>query len=79
MANVKVTISIPEEIYREVQQMNRKISHVISEALEEHLRKQRIAKAKASFGSWKGFEGDSTAFVRAIRDKDERLKDLGVD
>ncbi len=59
--------------------MNRKISHVISEALEEHLRKRRIANAKASLGSWKEFEGDSTAFVREIREKDERLKNLGID
>jgi len=79
MAKVKVTISIPEEIYNEAKRTNRKLSHLVSEALEEYLRRERIRKAKRSFGAWRGFEGESTQFVRKLREEDERLQDLGLD
>jgi predicted CopG family antitoxin len=79
MAKVKVTVSIPEEIYNEAKKTNRKLSHLVSDALEEYLRRERIRRARRSFGAWKGFEGESTRFVRKLRERDERLKDLGVD
>ncbi|RLC69956.1 MAG: hypothetical protein DRI52_07950 [Chloroflexi bacterium] len=79
MAKVKVTVSIPEEIYNEAKRTNRKLSHLVSEALEEYLRRERIRKARCSFGAWKGVEGESTQLVRKLRERDERLKDLGVD
>mgnify|MGYP000731116786 FL=1 len=79
MAKVKVTVSIPQELYEEAKKTKRKLSHLVSEALREYLKRERIRRAKSSFGAWKGFEGESTQFVRMLRESDERLKDLGID
>lgn len=79
MAKVKVTISMPKELCDEAKRTNKKLSHLLSEALEEYLRREKIKKAKSSFGAWKRFEGESTEFVRKLREKDERLKRLGFD
>lgn len=79
MAKVKVTVSIPQELYEEAKKTKRKLSHLVSEALREYFKRERIRRAKNSFGAWKDFEGESTQFVRMLRESDERLKDLGID
>ena len=68
MAVVRKTVSIPEELYRQVTSEGRGFSEIVREAIEEYIRKKRKEKAISLFGSLKDWEIKNGAeFVDEVR------------
>ncbi len=73
MPVVKKTISIPEEIYRESKKLSNNFSKVISEALEEYIKKRKKEKLLSLAGTLNSAE-DGKEFVHKMRNEDRKLK-----
>ena len=56
MATVKKTVSIPEDLYREVTKESKSFSRVVSEALQEYLKKKRKERLESLWGTLKDME-----------------------
>ena len=67
MGLVKTSITIPDEIFRQVKEVSDNFSQAVSEALQEYLRKKKVQKAKESFGSWGDRDRSSVDIVNELR------------
>ncbi len=72
MGLVKTSITIPDEIFKQVKEMSENFSQTVAEALKEYLQKKKVQKAKGSFGSWGRRDKDSVNIVNELRKDGER-------
>ncbi len=84
MAVVKKTVSIPEELYKEVKAEGENFSKVVKEALEEYIRKKQKERLLSLHGALKDWEiEDGAKFVDKMRRESlkmqkEREKWMGI-
>ncbi len=69
MPVVKKTVSIPEDLYKESKKFSNNFSKVISEALDEYIKKRKKEKLLSLAGSLNNTE-DGKEFVDRIRNED---------
>ncbi|MCX7760470.1 MAG: type II toxin-antitoxin system CcdA family antitoxin [Hydrogenothermaceae bacterium] len=68
MSVIKKTISLPEDIYREVASTSDNFSKVVKEALEEYLKKKKKEKLLTLAGKLKDWNiEDGVEFVSKLR------------
>jgi post-segregation antitoxin (ccd killing protein) len=72
MGLIKTSITIPEEVYKGVKKISKNFSAVATEALKDYLKKEKVQKAIASFGSWERRPKKSVDFVNAMRNEEGR-------
>jgi predicted CopG family antitoxin len=72
MGLIKTSITIPEEVYKEVKKASKNFSAVATEALKDYLKKEKVQKAIASFGSWERRPKKSVDFVSEMRREEGR-------
>ena len=72
MKLVKKSITIPEELILLSNKVSDNFSALVTKALEEYLRKEKIKKAISAFGSWEDRESDSIEIVNNLR-KDRKI------
>ena len=73
MPVVKKTVSIPEGLYKESKKLSNNFSKVISEALDEYIKKKRKEKLLSLAGALNNGE-DGKEFVDKIRNEDLKLE-----
>jgi len=73
MPVVKKTVSIPEDLYKESKKFSNNFSKVISEALDEYIKRKRKEKLLALAGTLNNNE-DGKEFVEKIRNEDLKLE-----
>ncbi len=69
MSVVKKTVSIPEDLYKESKKFSNNFSKVISEALDEYIKRRRKEKLLSLAGVLNNGE-DGKKFVDKIRNED---------
>ena len=74
MPVVKKTVSIPEDLYKESKKFSNNFSKVISEALDEYIKRKRKEKLLALAGALNNNE-DGKEFVDKIRSEDLKLEE----
>lgn len=67
MSLIKTSITIPEDIFNEAKKRSGNFSSLVTEALNNYLRKVKIQKALESFGSWEEREEKSVSIVNELR------------
>jgi hypothetical protein len=72
MGLVKTSITIPDEIFKQVKETSENFSQTVAEALKEYLQKKKVEKAKGSFGSWGTRDKNSVDIVNDLRKDGER-------
>ena len=72
MSLVKTSITIPEEVYKGVKKVSKNFSAVATMALKDYLKKEKVQKAIASFGSWERRPKKSVEIVDEIRREEGR-------
>jgi len=72
MSLIKTSITIPEEVYRGVKKVSKNFSAAATEALIDYLKKERVQKAIASFGSWERRSKESVKTVNEMRSEEGR-------
>ena len=72
MGLVKTSITIPEEVYKGVKKVSKNFSAAATEALIDYLKKERVQKAIASFGSWEKSQKKSVGIVNDMRREEGR-------
>ena len=70
MSAVKKTISIPDELFNEADQLSDNFSSLVCQALEAYINHVKIEYAVQSFGQWQERETSSIDIVNQLR-KDE--------
>ena len=63
----KATVTVPDSVFDEAKELSGNFSSLVTEALEEYIRKKKIDRAAQSFGKWTGRKGKSTDIVEKIR------------
>lgn len=64
---MKASVTIPDNLYKQAKKTTDNFSLLVTKALQEYLRMQRIEKAKASFGKWEKREKESKDIVNEMR------------
>ena len=72
MSLIKTSITIPEEVFRGVKKVSKNFSAAATEALLDYLRKERVRKAEASFGTWEKRSKKSVEIVNEMRREESR-------
>ncbi|MGA1871765.1 MAG: hypothetical protein ACMUJM_24835 [bacterium] len=72
MKLVKKSITIPEELILLSNQVSDNFSALVTKALEEYLKKEKIKKAISAFGSWEESRNNSIEIVNDLR-KDRKI------
>ena len=72
MSLIKTSITIPQEVYKGVKKVSRNFSAAATEALIDYLKKERVQKATASFGSWEKRPKKSVEIVNQMRSEEDR-------
>ncbi len=67
MSLIKTSATIPEEIYKSVKKSSKNFSAAAAEALEDYLKKKKVQKAIANFGSWEKRRKKSIDIVNKMR------------
>lgn len=70
--SVKTSISIPDDIFNEAKKLSDNFSSVVTEALQEYLRRKKVEKAVSSFGKWEKRDKGSVDIVSEMRKEDKR-------
>ena len=70
--SVKTSINIPDDIFNEAKKISDNFSSVVTEALQEYLRRKKVEKAVSSFGKWGKRDKGSVDIVNEIRKEDKR-------
>jgi len=52
--------------------MSKNVSGLITDALREYIRQNKVQKALGSFGAWNDREGESLDFVNNLRKEGDR-------
>ncbi|WP_293444453.1 type II toxin-antitoxin system CcdA family antitoxin [Persephonella sp.] len=84
MGVVKKTVSIPEEIYKEAQEISENFSQIVKEALKEYLKKKKKEKILSMAGTLKkwevedGLEYEENMRKEDIETQEEREKSWGT-
>ena len=72
MGLIKTSITIPEDVYKGVKKVSKNFSAVATEALKDYLKKEKVRKAIASFGSWENSVKKSVDVVNEMRREEGR-------
>ena len=72
MSLIKTSITIPEDVYKGVKKVSKNFSAAATEALIDFLKKERVRKATASFGSWEKRPKKSVEMVDEMRKEEGR-------
>lgn len=72
MGLIKTSITIPEEVYKEIKKVSKNFNAIAAEALKDYLKKEKVRKATASFGSWERRPKKSVDFVNEMRSEEGR-------
>jgi len=72
MSLIKTSITIPEEVYKGVKRVSKNFSAAATEALIDYLKKEKVQKAIASFGSWETRPKKSVEIVNEMRREEDR-------
>ncbi|MCD6570353.1 MAG: type II toxin-antitoxin system CcdA family antitoxin [Deltaproteobacteria bacterium] len=72
MNTIKTSISIPNQVFQEAKDLSDNFSSLVTEALEEYIRKKKIDRAISSFGKLEERRKSSTAIVDGIRTDEGR-------
>ncbi len=72
MSLIKTSITIPEEVYKGVKKVSRNFSAAATEALIDYLKKEKVQKAAASFGTWEKRPKRSVEIIREMRREEGR-------
>ncbi len=72
MTLIKTSITIPEEIYDGIKKSSKNFSAAATEALEDYLRKKKVQRAIAIFGSWEKRRKKSIDIVNKMRREGDR-------
>ncbi len=76
MSIVKKTVSIPEEIYKEAQEISNNFSQIVKEALKEYLKKKKKEKILSMAGVLKDWEiEDGVEYEKKMRKEDIKTQE----
>jgi len=75
MAVIKKTISLPEELYKEAENISHNFSEIVKEALSEYIKKKKIEKAISTAGEFKGLKETGIEYVDKMRKEDLLLEE----
>ena len=75
MATIKKTISLPEELYKEAENLSQNFSEIVKEALSEYIKKKKIEKALSTAGAFNDMKETGTEYVDRIRNEDIYLEE----
>ena len=75
MATIKKTISLPEELYKEAENLSHNFSEIVKEALSEYIKKKKIEKALSTAGAFKDMKETGIEYVDRIRNEDISLEE----
>lgn len=64
---MKASVTIPDNLYKQAKSLTGNFSLLVTKALQEYIRMQRVEKARESFGKWEHREGKSNNIVNEIR------------
>ena len=79
MSLIKTSITIPEELLNEVKKISSNFSALVTDAVKEYIRSQKVKKAISSFGKWEDREKDSIHMVNEMRIEGSRDYAKGTD
>jgi post-segregation antitoxin (ccd killing protein) len=68
----KTSITVPDDLLKEAKAASSNFSALVTEALQEYLRRRNVRKAMASFGSWKDRDEPSVEIVNRMRSQEGR-------
>jgi post-segregation antitoxin (ccd killing protein) len=63
----KTSVTIPDDLYQQAKELSDNFSSFVTEAIKDHIRKVKVAKALKSFGKWEERDKESTDIVRELR------------
>ncbi len=75
MAAIKKTISLPEELYKEAENLSNNFSEIVKEALSEYIKKKKIEKTLSTAGAFKDMKETGIEYVDKIRNEDISLEE----
>ncbi len=75
MVTIKKTISLPEELYKEAENLSQNFSEIFKEALSEYIKKKKIEKALSTAGAFKDMKETGIEYVDRIRNEDTSLEE----
>ncbi len=75
MAVIKKTISLPEELYKEAENISHNFSEIVKEALSEYIKKKKIEKALSTAGTFKDLKETGVEYVDKMRKEDLLLEE----
>ncbi|WP_293447859.1 type II toxin-antitoxin system CcdA family antitoxin [Persephonella sp.] len=75
MATIKKTISLPEELYKEAENLSQNFSEIVKESLSEYIKKKKIEKALSTAGDFKDIKETGIEYVDRIRNEDISLEE----
>ena len=75
MATIKKTISLPEELYREVEGISHNFSEIVKEALLEYIKKKKVEKALLTAGVFKDLKETGVEYVKKMRKEDLSIEE----
>ena len=68
----KTSVTIPDDLLREAKKLSPNFSALVTEAIEDYMRKKKVEKALSSFGKWGERDKDSIDLVNEMRSEDGR-------
>lgn len=70
MAMVRKTVTLPEEIYEEIQKIPADFNKIVKEALKEYIEKRKRQRLFSLAGSLKEWNIDGLEYKKAMRKED---------
>jgi hypothetical protein len=70
---MKTSVQIPDEVYRQTKLLSDNFSSVANQALIDFLKKSKTSKALKAFGFWEARDKDSVDLVNDLR-KDREIE-----
>jgi post-segregation antitoxin (ccd killing protein) len=68
----KTSVTIPDDLLREARKLSDNFSALVTEAIEDYMRKKKVEKALGSFGKWSDRGKDSVDLVNEMRSEEGR-------
>ncbi len=79
MATIKKTVSLPEELYKEAENISHNFSEVVKEALSEYIKRKKIEKALSTAGALKNLKQTGIEYVDKMRREDLSVEEERID
>ena len=68
----KTSVTIPDDLLIEARKLSDNFSALVTEAIEDYMRKKKVEKALGSFGKWSDRGKDSVDLVNEMRSEEGR-------